>query len=602
MQRFSVLLKKVGYYAAPAYAPPPDLVLTPERWSASTRGGMKQCSIVAAGSAQSLVYLAGWLGDRLEIYNELGDLVWYGVLWDLEINIGNVIYSSSLENVYNRVAVTYPFTLADGSVESRTTEWKEDANSVARYGKRELLYGMPEMFNQAPDTVRDTLLERFRAVAPAIQTSAGGETSATLVGQGIWQKANSVYFKNPDGLLEHTDESASTRLGQYFTSTLISFGEATPGGDKDEMYIATGNFPAMQKDDNFTISGSASNNETFQLDHQDQPNQISITGSFTSEAAGATVKFSNGDHISYDMIAQSFKLKSTWVVTHVAVKCRKVGNPTDNFRIGIYPDAVGGVPGTALTSLEVAGSTLYTELEWMEFALTTPVTLLAGVVYHLGIRRTGAAAYDNGYEIALDETAAYVDGRAIFWTGTQWVEGNPAPPADMPFRLIGEIDSTEQMSKALAVVDDFTQVLFQVDSNVPIRPFMAEERTVSDVMAELLDTGTSTGARLVAYTMPDGTVIIGTEVPSSYGDPYLMLGADGKLRYPTGGFVPAGRLIYGQTIDMEGLLLFDSLGIRGIKGSGIYISESEYDSQSETLSVQSEGSLDPWKVLTASRG
>ena len=125
---------------------------------------------------------------------------------------------------------------------------------------------------------------------------------------------------------------------------------------------------------------------------------------------------------------------------------------------------------------------------------------------------------------------------------------------------------------------------------------------MGDLMAELLDSGTATGERLVAYTMPDGTVIVGNEVPSSYGDPYLMLGADGKLRYPTGGFVPAGRLIYGQTIDLEGLLLFDSLGVRGIKGSGIYISESEYDAQSETISVQSEGALDPWKVLVTSRG
>ena len=135
MERFSVLLKKTGF-GAPSYTPPADLILTPIRWSASDRGGMRSCTVQASGSAQSLVYLVGWLGDRLEVYNEQGDLVWWGVLWDLEIAIGNVLYSSTLDSVYNRVAVIYPHQLGDGSVESRTTAWVEDEDSMERYGTR----------------------------------------------------------------------------------------------------------------------------------------------------------------------------------------------------------------------------------------------------------------------------------------------------------------------------------------------------------------------------------------------------------------------------------------------------------------------------------
>jgi hypothetical protein len=600
MQRYSVRLQKVGTYAAPAYTPPDDLVLTPTRWSASDRGGMRQCEVLASGSAQSLVYLTGWLGDRLEIYNEQGDLLWHGLLWDLEINTGNVTYTSSLENVYNRVAVIYPFTLADGSVESRTTTWVEDAISVARYGKRELLYGMPESFSQSADTVRDTLLARFKDVAPVVQTSGGSnETGARLVGQGVWQKAASIYFKNLDGLLEHTGETTSFTIGSFMVSTLISFGEATPGGDADEMYISSGSFDPLTTDDTFTVSGSVKNNDTYTIQHQDASNQITIGGSFESEAAGATVKLSKGESISYENAAQSFSTTTTWVCTHIAIKVRQVGSPADNFRIGLYPDS-GGVPGTLISVAEVPGSTLYTELEWFEFTLPAPVTLTAGVTYWVAFRRTGATTLANGYEVALDEDLGYSGGVARFYNGTAWIAGTP--DVDIPFRLIGEIDSTEQIGKALAVVDDFTQVLMQVDSNVPIRQYSDEDKTAIEEINEMLDAGSSTGARLVAYTLPDDTVVIAAATEATFGQTLPILSASGKLKYGGGGFYPPGRLIYGQAIDLEGLLLFDALGVRGITGPGIYVVESEFDAETQTLSVRSEGALDPWTALTTMKG
>jgi hypothetical protein len=563
---------------------------------------MRQCEVLGAGSAQSLVYLAGWLGDRLEIYNELGDLLWYGILWDLEITIGNVTYSSSLENVYNRVAVIYPFTLADGSVESRTTDWVEDAISVGRYGKRELLYGMPESFSVggSAEMVRDTLLARFKDVAPVVQTSGGtNETGARLIGQGVWQKAASIYFKNLDGLLEHTAETTSFMIGSFLQSTLISFGESTPGGDPDEMYISSGTFDPLKADDTFTVSGSVKNNDTYTIQHQDAANQITIAGSFESEAEGATVKLSKGDNVSYENAAQSFSTTTTWVCTHLAVKVRQVGNPVDNFRIGLYPDS-GGVPGTVLSAVETVGSTLYTELEWFEFALDTPVTLTAGVTYWVAFRRTGATTLANGYEVALDEDLGYSGGVARFYNGSAWVAG--APDVDIPFRLIGEIDSTEQIGKALAVVDDFSQVLMQVDSNVPIRQYSDEDKTAIEEIGEMLDAGSSTGDRLVAYTLPDDTVVIAAAAAATYGDTLPILTSSGKLKYGGGGFYPPGRLIYGQSVDLEGLLLFDALGVRGITGPGIYICESEFDSETESLSVRSVGALDPWAVLVNSRG
>lgn len=603
MQRFSARLIKRGF-AATAAAMPLDLVLTPVSWSATDRGGMKQCSVQAAGGAESLVYLCGWLGDDLEIHNEAGDLVWHGTLWDIEITLGNVLMRLTLDDVYNRVAVIYPFINPDGTVDSRTTAWVEDADSIARYGTRELLYGMPESFTRSAETVRDQLLERFRVASPVISTQGGGGAlpfGATLTGMGAWQKAASVYFANPDGLVEHKDQSGSFLIGRYLTSNQISFGTATPGGDADEIHIATGNFDPLSADDQFTISGAtnAANNGQFTISHQDASNQITISGSFVAEATGANVKISWGEGISYDNIAMSFETTTTWVCTHVAVKCRQVGSPSDSFRISLYPDSAG-VPGTFLTYNETLGSALYTELNWTEFQFTTPVTLTAGNTYYVGIRRTGTASLNDGYEVALDEGLGYAGGAAIFMQNSAWE--TRSPDADMPFRVIGEIDSTEQIVKAIAAVSSFSGSLVEVDSNIPIRQFSDDQRTALDEMEEMLDAGMSTGERLVAQVLRDGTVLVGTAEAVAFGGTRMVLGADGKLRYGGGGFVSPGQLVFGQHIEMENLLLVDGVSVRASRGAGVYISSSEYDALTGTLSVESDGAIDPWRALTIKKG
>lgn len=600
IQRFSARLLKSGF-GATATTLPDDLILTPETWSASDRGGCKDATVSAAGSSEALVALVGWLGDRLEIYNDAADLVWYGVLWDLDITLGNVVFSLTLDSVSNRVAVTYPYQNADGSVESRTTDWAEDATSIERYGVRELLYGMPESFSRSAETVRDQLLERLKTAAPVISTQGGAEYGAKLTAMGVWYKAGSVYFTNPDGLVEHQGENGSVVIGRYLQSDQISFGTATPGGDSDEIFIATGDFDPLTEGDSFTISGAgqAANNDTFTIDHQDASNQIAISGSFASEAAGATVRISYGDGISYDNIAMSFETDSTWVCTHVAVKCRQVGSPSDSFRIGIYPDSAG-VPGTVLTANETVGSALFTELTWTEFAFASPVTLTASTTYYIGIRRTGSASLDDGYEVAIDEDLGYAGGAAIFYNGTSWV--TRAPDADMPFRVIGEIDSTEQLEKAIAAVDAFSQSLIQTDSDVPIRQYSVDERTALDVIGELLDAGTATGERLVAWVTREDTVVVGTADTLGFGESAPVLGADGKLRFGVGGYYPPGRLVFGVNVEIENLLLLDSVGVRASRGSGVYAQASTYDAATDILTIQSEGAIDPAKVLQTQKG
>lgn len=600
MQRFYVKLVKDGFGANAALLPA-DLVLTPQTWSASDRGGPKHAEIVAAGSAESLAALTGWLGDRVQIYGGDGTLLWHGVLWDIELSIDRVVVQLSLDVVYNRVAVIYPYQLADGSEESRTTAWAEDANSINRYGKRELLYGKPAQFTNAAEEVRDHLLERLKSAHPTISTQSESRFAARLSARGLWEKAGSVYFTNPDGLIEHRDESGSVHVGLHIVSDQISFGTSTPGGEADEIHIASGDFDPLAVGDTFTISGAsnAGNNDTYTIASRDASNQIGISGSFVAEAAGADVKISVGAGVSQDNIAMEFEPATSWVCTHVAVKVRRVGSPSDSFRIGIYPD-VSGSPGTVLTANETLGSALFSELTWTEFAFATPVTLSASTKYWVGIRRTGSANLSDGYEVALDENLGFADGVLRVYNGSSWVARDP--DADMPFRVIGEISSTAQIAKCVDAVDDFRHTLVQVDSEIPVRQFAEDERTAMEEMNEMLDAGVASGERLIAYVANDDSVIVTTAPQSSFGTPNLVLGADGKLRYPNGGEYPPGMLIFGCYVDVDSLLLLDGLGIKASRGSATYVAESTYDANSGMLSIADEGALDPFAALTTRKG
>jgi hypothetical protein len=600
MARFSVKLTKMGFSANAAMLPN-DLLLIPQLWSASDRGGCRLATIAASGSAESLASLAGWLGDKVEILGEAGGPVWWGRIWDLEITLGNVVMSLSLDSVYNRVSVTYPFQLADGSVESRTTAWVADQNSIDHYGTRELLYGMPERFSNSAETVRDTLLERFKMAAPVINSQRGETLSATITGRGVWDKAAAVYFTNLDGLVEHQDENGSVIIGRHITSTQISFGTLTPGGEADEIHIATGDFLPLAPGDQFTITGAtnAANNDTYTIQGMDATNQIGISGTFAAEAAGATVKISYGDGESQENIAQSFVPDTTWVCTHVAVKVRRIGSPSDNFRIGIYPDTAGA-PGTVLTAYEAVGTTLFTELTWTEFTFATPVTLTGGTTYWLGMRRTGSANLTDGYEVAIDEDLGYADGVFRVYNGSAWVARSP--DTDMPFRVIGEIDSTEQIEKAIAAVDAFDQSLIQVDSNIPVRQYTVDPRTALDELEDMLDASTDTGERLIAYVTSDDTVIVTTADVLTFGETYPVLGADGRLYYGSGAQMPPGTMVFGKRVQMQNLLLVDGTSIRAAGGNTVYVAACEYDAVSDTWAVEGEGALDPFQALTLKRG
>lgn len=68
------------------------------------------------------------------------------------------VYTAGLDDVFNRVKVLYTYTDYNGESISEETDWSEDADSVERYGYRELVHSESDLTAEAAETMRDRIL------------------------------------------------------------------------------------------------------------------------------------------------------------------------------------------------------------------------------------------------------------------------------------------------------------------------------------------------------------------------------------------------------------------------------------------------------------
>ena len=606
MQSFTARLeKRPGIYAQMLVTLPGGVTLTPRKWSAADMGGPKAATIEATGTPEDLAYLLTWLGDRAIINNEMGSPVWWGVIYEIEATLGGVAVSLSLESVYNRVAVIYPYMLPDGSTESRKTSWVEDSNSINRYGTRELLYSLPEGDETAAEGVRDRLLGQFADPAPVIATRGQNKVGATLHCRGQWSLLDFVYWTNPKGLAAYEEGAGGVQeIGAALKDTTISFGaSAAPPADGGTDYIKdSGNrFGPLVEGTVIKVSGAAqgANNGVVTVQHQHGTNIIeTVENTQVDEAAGATVTIALGEFGQVGWVAQSFTIPSAtgWTATKVALRVQRVGNPGDNLTFKIHANGAG-IPGSTIATATITGSTVPTAMNWVEGTLSVPVALNPGTTYWVEVGRTGSTySLSDYYLVGLDEGLGHSGAMKVYagdFSGGSWVTRDP--DADMPFRITGEADSLTLAKEALAVSDEFLGIVASpATSGVLTRQYRADEVNVLDEVRELLDLGTSDGKRLIAR-VDHGRIIVIEAVPESNAT-NPMLGMDGRLRHASGALWEPGKLIVGRWVEIEALPMLD--GLTKTKGQrAVYVQECEYDPQNDRLMIQSEGALDPWQAI-----
>ena len=108
------------------------LTLTPTRYGAAAEGGPVGAEIAISGDRGALVDALGWLECGVEIYNDSGMIVWWGLVQSASVTLAGTTYTRDAGPVVNAATVIY--TDADGNSAS---EGAQDAHSVELNGRRE---------------------------------------------------------------------------------------------------------------------------------------------------------------------------------------------------------------------------------------------------------------------------------------------------------------------------------------------------------------------------------------------------------------------------------------------------------------------------------
>ncbi len=238
-----------------------DLTFRPLTWTGAGRGGPKAAEIAVTGSRAALkAILLGWLDYRVEITTPSAGACWWGYVHEVALTIDGVEIVSSIDNLRNRIAVTY--TALEGAMETAlTTAWADDLASQAEYGIVEHFESLGGQVSTAMALAyRDRLL--LEGARPRLRKAGIGVAGmgAVLRCRGHYAKAGRRYYLRTDGRVENMPSDTQVQPIGWGVSASNQVGFGDSG-----LHDAWGRFGDLQPGMKLTVSGAANagNNKTF---------------------------------------------------------------------------------------------------------------------------------------------------------------------------------------------------------------------------------------------------------------------------------------------------------------------------------------------------
>lgn len=545
------------------------------KWISGNRlGGSERAEIVASGDPTGLWLTAEMLGRDVKVLGRRGNLCWWGMIQESRISIDGLTFGFSLEPMFNRVAVAYNELGADGSSVRYTTDWAENSDSVARFGEKELLYSLGDGNEAQAEAMRDRLLNALawpRGV-PDFGSGDAQERSALMIGVGWWQTLAWKYFQRLEGRVEYTGSTDTTgiqqAIGWGLTATDISFSGSVISS------VTTDVFSPLVEGGTIVVSGSTSNNGTFTLARNgyDNGSKLEITGSFTTEAAGASVTIKA---VGY-WTAQKYTQAHAFELWKVGIKLDKAGSPADNVIVEVQTDSGGSPSGTIVASCVITAAELSSTAAeyWLE--ATSNPTLTASSDYWLVVKRSGSLSATDYFLISLD-TPIY--GACKAYNGSAWVT---QPNGQyLPFRVWGWEDTLTQFNRVLSDCGQFfTAIDNTLTSGIKSNQWRDGDQTAMSEALTLIETGSSLGGRYTVTVDRDRVVHVAEEATASESVDILVNRS--LMRYAAGG------TRFGEEMPVAEWMMLDKapMHLNAVYGlSPQFFDAVEYDVESNQLSL-----------------
>lgn len=272
---------------------PPGLSLIVTRYDSEEPGGPVSAEIVANGPHDALQDMIGWIGHRVEIYNEHGAPVWWGELVEAVHRYGVFEVGFTLDGLANRIKIEYTTELVGGLLEARQTAWAENTRSIARYGAREFVERNSNLSDAAALERQARLLSMLSRPQPVLRV-AGQGYGGVLRCRGQFRSYGWTHYSNPNGLVLYEGSDAVEQpLGLGFSGNDIGF-----DNEADTILTMGGQAMALADGYKVRITGSASNDGTYTVLGAENDPPIEIVSNAISFEASALVR-STGSELSF---------------------------------------------------------------------------------------------------------------------------------------------------------------------------------------------------------------------------------------------------------------------------------------------------------------
>lgn len=182
-----------------------------ERMTWEDLGGCKAAEIACFGREADLLGLVDLLRCPVEIWDRTGTRAWWGWVARVDVQHKAVRASVDLDALVNRAAVRYSLAAAENPYEGerQTTAWAENSAAAVEFGRRERLYSLVGVSAAAALARRDQELRLHGWPELSVSVEDRQESVALLTCRGWFDTLDWVYYANPAGIVEYTDEGGA---------------------------------------------------------------------------------------------------------------------------------------------------------------------------------------------------------------------------------------------------------------------------------------------------------------------------------------------------------------------------------------------------------
>jgi hypothetical protein len=204
------------------------------------------------------------------------------------------------------------------------------------------------------------------------------------------------------------------------------------------------------------------------------------------------------------IMAQSFQIEAdtAWDATSIWLRVWYQGDdapPTDNLVVSLKSDTAGE-PDTTLASCTLGPTAFGEYADWIEFELSTAVTLSTSTTYWIHVEKSGAITPTKYYMVDTNYDAGYERGTLFLYnTNTSsWGEDIHRDWGDMLFIVAGDTATTTQITTLVTDCGQFLQgTIIEDASGLDSNAYRDGDSSGLYEIERLLKSGTTNDRRLL---------------------------------------------------------------------------------------------------------